>query len=86
MLRRLMLERPDLFSLVVDGQITVRDAAKRAGWVKEPSAWTADVNKLLGGFQRLDGEGQIALLDLLWSRMEPSARQKFMTTRGGADG
>jgi hypothetical protein len=80
MLRSLKLKRPELYALVLDGQLTLREAAKEAGLIKDSSGWAAAVAKLLTGFKGLDGNGQIELLDLLWSRMEPIDRRQFIAT------
>ena len=73
-------KRPDLFALVLDDKLTLREAAKEAGLIKDNSGWAAAVAKLLTGFKQLDGDGQIELLDLLWSRMELIDRHQFMAT------
>jgi hypothetical protein len=79
MLRRLMLERPDLLAQVTSEHVTVRAAALKAGMIK-PNSGAIPIMKMVAGFKRLDSEEQVGLLELLWSHMDLSARQRFRAT------
>ena len=72
MLRSLKLKRPELYALVLDGQLTLREAAKEAGLIKDSSGWAAAVAKLLTGLRGwmvMDRSSCLIFFGAVWSRL-----------------
>jgi hypothetical protein len=81
LLRHVMVKKPDIYAQVVAGELTVREAARKAGIIAEKPRGATWTIKLMAEFKACDGDRQVSFLDLLWSHMDVSTRQKFLVTR-----
>ena len=69
-----MIEKPDLLDQVDAGEITVRQAGKNAGFIKESSG--TYFARLLN-FKHLDEHKQLEIMNVLLDQMADTARQEF---------
>jgi hypothetical protein len=77
-IRRLQIKAPENFELFLAGKLDFDEALNKAGISRKQSSVVHRLRSMLAEFKELSDDGQLQVLELLWSHTGSDARADFL--------